>query len=211
MKKKKKQREREKKGSLYPSTSCSKARRTINPFGRWKSGWWLSRCAGCRGVRSRPLSGDKNYFHETRCNRSHTWNDVVPRPGTRGSACFHRYFPCHPLHAWVYNPRRGVPRYALSEPRSRSKFIRVARRAFACLRERNLSGIIIFIRICDSSRAWDIYLAAATPNLHTRERWSFPMPIAQRSNSFSFDVSDLCDLVILVAVYNCRTPWFIVY
>lgn len=50
-------------------------------------------------------------------------------------------------------------------------------------RERNLSGIIIFIRICDSSRARDIYLAdsfAATPTA---------LPSAIRSASVPLSLS----------------------
>lgn len=116
---------------------AKKRKPTINPFGRWKSHWPFE-SPGCRESPS-VLVLDKNYFHETRCNtdptRGTTW---FRSKGQEDQACFHRYFPRHPLHAWVYNPRRGVPRYALSEPRSSSKFIRVARRARS-LRQRTES------------------------------------------------------------------------
>lgn len=112
----------------------AKTKPTINPFGRWKSHWLVRECR----LQGSPSSGPRQelFPRDAMQHGSHTWNDVVSKQ--EDQACFHRYFPCHPLHAWVYNPRRGVPRYALSEQRSSSKFIRVARRARS-LRQRTES------------------------------------------------------------------------
>lgn len=123
----------------------------------------------------------------------------------RDQACFHRYFPCHPLHAWVYNPRRGVPRYALSEPRSSSKFIRVARRARS-LRQRT-----------ESFRALLFSLGFVTHRVHgtfiwrTRSRRHLPnrshslrahLPLAHSIHEFSlFCYFNL--LLLLFVIYFC--------